>query len=95
MEQKVKNTYNAVYVINIVFQAIFTLLWQIGLAVFIGWVTVDRLGAPEWLYVVFITLGAITGFISMIKFILKAMRSLDSIEKERKAKQKQSGKEKD
>lgn len=90
-----KDTYNAVYVTNIVFQAIFTLLWQIGLAILLSWVAVDRLGAPGWLYAVFITIGAITGFISMIRFILKAMKSLDRIEKERKAKHKQSERPKD
>jgi ABC-type multidrug transport system fused ATPase/permease subunit len=95
MECQVKDTYNAVYVTNIVFQAIFTLLWQIGLAILLSWVAVDRLGAPGWLYAVFITIGAITGFISMIRFILKAMKSLDRIEKERKAKHKQSERPKD
>lgn len=89
-----KDTYNAFYVINIVFQAIFTLLWQIGLALLIGYLAVDLLSAPKWIYAPLIAVGAITGFYSMIKFILSAMRSIERIEKERKERQKNGEQEK-
>ena len=85
-----KEGYSTVYVINIVFQSIFTLLWQIGLAILVGWLSIDMLGAPDWIYVPLIIAGVITGFVSMIRFILAAMNSLDRIEKERKQKMKKT-----
>ena len=78
--------YGAVYVINIVSQAIFTLLWNIGLALLIGWIAVSKLGAPEWTYVPLIIVGVLTGLFAMVKFILAAMRSLDRLEEEKRAK---------
>ena len=85
-----KDRYSAFYVLNIVFQSIFTLLWQIALAVFLGWLFVGRLGAPEWLYVPLILIGVGTGLVSMIRFILAAMRSLDRLEEQRKIKEKKN-----
>ena len=91
MEAKVK--YSTFYVINIVFQSIFTLLWQIAAAIFVGWIFVSLVGAPEWLYVPLILLGVGSGLVSMVRFILAAMKSLDRIEEERKAKVKKQKKE--
>lgn len=85
--------YSTFYVINIVFQSIFTLLWQIGAAIFVGWIFVSLVGAPEWLYVPLILLGVGSGLVSMVRFILAAMKSLDRIEEERKAKAKKQKKE--
>ena len=78
--------YSTVYVINIVFQGIFTLVWQIGLALGVGLLLVNVLGAPPWVYVPLIIIGVLTGFISMVRFILAAMNSLDRIESERRQK---------
>lgn len=85
--------YSTFYVINIVFQSIFTLLWQIGAAIFVGWIFVSLVGAPKWLYVPLILLGVGSGLVSMVRFILAAMKSLDRIEEERKAKAKKQKKE--
>lgn len=86
-----KETYSAIYVINIVFQSIFTLLWNIGLALLIGWGSVEWLSAPDWIYVPLIILGVIFGFVSMVRFILTAMKSLDRIESDRRKKIKSNG----
>ena len=88
LEDTVKEGYSTVYVINIVFQSIFTLLWQIGVAILAGWLCIDLFGAPDWVYVPLIIAGVITGFVSMIRFILAAMNALDRIERERKQKHK-------
>ena len=72
--------YSTFYVINIVFQAIFTLLWQILTALAVGWIFVNKLNAPEWIYVPLILVGVMTGLISMVRFILSAMKSLERIE---------------
>ena len=77
-----KRFVSAMYVINIVAQAIFTLITPAALLFFISWLCVSRLGAPEWIYAVAIPLGVISGFISMVKFILAACANLDRLEKQ-------------
>ena len=87
-----KEGYSTFYVVNIVFQSIFTLLWQIGAALFVGWIFVRFVNAPPWIYVPLIMLGVISGFVSMVRFILAAMKSLERIEEQRRKKGKQHGK---
>ncbi len=79
-----KGFYNVFYVASIVFQAIFDLLFCIGVAILISWLLVSKLSAPTWIYAPFIIVGAVAGMISMIKFILRAMASLESIERSQK-----------
>ena len=74
---------SAMYVINIVSQAIFTLATPIALGVGISWLLVTYVSAPLFVYAILITLGALSGFYSMIKFILSAMEALDRLEKSR------------
>ncbi len=75
-----KRTVSVLYVISTAFQAIFTLGWQIALGFGIGYIAVNFWSAPEWIYVPLILLGVLTGFITMIRFLLTAMKSLDAIE---------------
>lgn len=84
-----KQAYSTFYVVNIVFQSIFTLLWQIALGLFVGWLSVEKFGAPDWLYVPIILIGVVTGLVSMVRFILAAMRSLERLEEEKRKKEKQ------
>ncbi len=79
--RKMKKAYSAFYIINIIFQAIFTLVWQVALFLLIGLALVKWLSAPVWIYVPLGTLGAVFGFISMIRFVMSAMKALESIEK--------------
>ena len=83
-----KNGYSTFYVFNIIFQSIFTLLWQIGTAVLVGWIFVRFVNAPEWVYVPLILLGVATGLVSMVRFILTAMKSLERLEEQRRIKRK-------
>jgi F0F1-type ATP synthase assembly protein I len=83
-----KKFISALYVINIVSQAIFTLLTPIALGFGISWLLVEYAAIPSWIYAVLITLGALIGFYSMIKFVLSAMASLDRLEKSRSASKK-------
>ena len=73
---------SAMYALNIVFQSFFSLIMPIGLGFFLAWLSVDRWGAPAWLYALFITLGALSGLYSMVKFIIVATGGLDRLEKE-------------
>ena len=78
-----KKFVSAMYVINIVSQAIFTLATPIALGFGISWLLVEYASAPFFVYAVFITVGALCGFYSMIKFVLSAMAALERLEKSR------------
>ena len=84
--QNMKNSYQKiitpVYVINIVVQAILSLLSPIAIMFFIAWLLVTKLSVGAWIYVVFIMLGVFSGLYSMVVFVLNAMRALDAIEKQ-------------
>lgn len=77
-----KKTISALYVINIAFQSIFTLVWQIALGLGIGYLAVRFLSAPPWIYIPLILLGVLTGLVSMVRFLLGAMKSLDRLEEQ-------------
>ena len=83
-----KRFVGAMYVINIIAQAIVTLLIPAALMLAIAWLFVEKFGAPGWLYAVLITLGMISGFVSMIRFVIRASESLERMEKERNSKNK-------
>ena len=86
-----RNTYSAIYVVNIVFQSIFTLLMYIGGSLLVSWLLVEKCGAPSWLYAIIIILGVMSGLISMIRFILSAMNALASLEKAQKERRRKNG----
>lgn len=91
-----REQYSAFYVLNIVFQSIFTLLWHIGASILVGWLFIRYLSVEAWIYVPLIMAGVFTGVFSMVRFLLSAMRSLERIEEEgrrkKKIKEKQNGK---
>ena len=58
------------YAVNIIGQAIFTLLTPAALMFGISWLLVSRAGAPSWIYAVFISVGIIAGLVSMVKFVI-------------------------
>ena len=80
---------SALYVLNIVSQAIFTLLIPIGIGALVSFLLVKYASLPPWIWAIFITLGAMTGLYSMIKFILSATAGLERLEKEHNIKEKQ------
>lgn len=77
-----KKFVSVLYVINIVAQAIFTLLTPVALMLLVGWLLVDKCGLPRWVYVPFILVGVIAGFISMIRFAIAAGEGLERLEKQ-------------
>ena len=78
-----KKLVSALYVFNIVAQAIVTLLIPVALMFLFAWLLVDKCALPTWIYAVFIPLGVISGFISMIRFAIHAAEGLKRLEKER------------
>lgn len=83
-----KKLVSALYVLNIVSQAIFTLLLPIGLGALIAYLLTRYASAPSWVWALLIVFGALSGIYSMIKFILSAMAGLDRLEKEHNTKEK-------
>ena len=84
-----KKLVSALYVINIVSQAIITLLIPIGFGVLCSYLLTCFAAWPDWIWAIFVTFGAMTGLYSMIKFILSAMAGLDRLEREHNTKKKE------
>ena len=78
-----KNFVSAIYVFNIVMQSLFTLLTPAALGFLVCWLFVSKVGAPSWIYAIFLPILIIVGFISMIKFVISASESLERLEKQR------------
>ena len=77
-----KRFVSALYVVNIVFQAIITLLVPPALLFFINYLLVSRLSLPPWTYAISISVGFIAGMISMIRFAITASEGLERLEKQ-------------
>ncbi len=71
------------YVLNIVMQAFFSLLFTVAVLTGVGYLLVTFAGVGEWVYIPLILVGVAWGVISMVRFILVAMAGLDRLEKER------------
>ena len=74
------------YALNIIAQAIFSLLTPAALMFAISWLFVSKAGAPEWIYAITVTVGIIAGLISMVKFVLSSASALERLEKQIKNK---------
>ena len=74
--------FNAMYVLNIAMQAIFSLLCPIALSVLVAWLLVSRAQVGEWIYVVLILLGVGSGLIGMVRFVLSSMSGIERLERE-------------
>lgn len=82
-----KNFVSSMYVLNIVFQAIFTLVTPPLLLFLVNLFCVSKLSFPKWTYAISLSVGFILGIISMIKFAITASEALERLEKQRKNKE--------
>lgn len=93
-----KNNYNKLitplYVINLVFQAIITLASAIALTFFLAYFLNTKAGVGTWIYVVLIMIGVLSGFYSMIVFVMRASRALEAIERQNETRKEQRGEKK-
>lgn len=78
-----RNFVSAMYVLNIIFQAIFTLLTPPAFFFLINYLCVSKLSFPKWTYAISLSVGFILGMISMIKFAITASEALERLEKQR------------
>ena len=79
---KYKKLVSTLYVLNIITQAILTLLSPPAFFFLIAWLLVTKISAPSWIYVVAIAGGVIVGLVSMVKFTLTASIALENLEKQ-------------
>ncbi len=82
---------SALYALNIILQAIITLLSPAALMFGLAWLLIAKCGAPEWLYAVLIPIGVLAGLISMVRFVIGASEGLERLEKEREANKRSNG----
>lgn len=78
-----RKIYDLTYVLSVVVQGFWSLLFPIGLGLFGGWVLVNKVGAPSWLMIVLTVAGVFVGLISMCKFLMSAMTALERRDKEK------------
>lgn len=80
--------FSVMYGVNIVTQAIFSLLTPAVVMFGVGWLFVNKVGAPEWLYAILIPIGILAGLVSMVKFVIAAATNLERLEKQSKTNKK-------
>ena len=92
-----KRFVNSLYVLNILFQAFFTLLVPVGLGALVAYLLTTLANVGGWIWAVLLILGVFSGLYSMIKYILTAMAALERLEKEQnsRANPKKAGKSDD
>ena len=76
--------FGIMYAINIIAQAVFSLITPAALLFCVGWLLVKRASAPEWIFAVLIPIGILAGLVSMVKFVLSAAGALERLEKQTK-----------
>ena len=77
--------FNISYLINIVLQSFWCLLFPIGVAFGIGWLMINKLSWPSWVMVPPLILATFMGLYSMCKFLISATDAMDRVEKQREA----------
>ncbi len=78
-----KNFISVMYILNILWQSLFSLAFPIFLGFGAAWLLVTYAGTPTWIYALLGVLGTLLGFYNMIKFILTAMNAYERLEKSR------------
>jgi len=75
-----KKLFKAVYALNFIFQAAFSMIVPAGLLILGGWCLNSRCGWGKWVLVAAILLGVAIGFYSMIYYIVKTKDFIDPTE---------------
>lgn len=78
-----KKFFGFMYGLNIISQAIFSLLTPVALLFFVCRLLVKKANAPEWLYAIFITVGILIGLASMVRFTISASENLERLERQK------------
>lgn len=84
-----KKFINAVSLLNLLGQAIYSLALPIALGALAAFLLTEYASAPSWIWAILMTLGAIMGLYSMVKYILTATAGMDRLKKQQKADEEQ------
>ena len=77
-----KKFISAFYLLNILFQALYSLALPIGIGALAAFLLTEFAFLPSSIWVIALLIGVFIGLYSMVKFILTAMNSLDRLERE-------------
>ena len=92
MKNSYKKIITPLYVINIAFQSLISLVSPIAIMFLISWLLVKYTAVGTWIYALLIMIGVFSGLYSMVSFILSATRALEAIEKSSLQEDKKSNK---
>lgn len=71
--------------LNLLFQAIYTLALPIGISVLISHLVTKHLSWPRWVWALFITVGTLLGLVAMIRYILAEINNMERFEQQKEA----------
>lgn len=80
-----KKIFDALTMLNLLGQAIYTLALPIGIGALISFLLTKYADAPGWIWAILLTFGTLIGLYSMIKYILSAMAGIEKTKKQRDA----------
>ena len=83
-----KKIFSVMYGINIVAQSVFSLITPPLILFALSFILVKKVGLPEWIYAITLTVGVLIGLVSMVKFVISATDSLTRLENQTKNKDK-------
>ncbi len=75
-----KKFISAFKTLNLLFQALYTLLFPVGIATLASFLLTKYASCPKWIWAVLITLGMFSGLYSMIKYLLSTIKSYERAE---------------
>ncbi len=84
-----KKFMNALSMLNLLGQAIYSLALPIALGALAAFLLTEYASAPSWIWAIFMTLGALLGLYSMVKYILTATAGMDRMKKQQIADEEQ------
>ena len=75
--------------LNLLGQAIYSLALPIALGALAAFLLTEYASAPSWIWAILMTLGALMGLYSMVKYILTATAGMDRMKKQQIADEEQ------
>lgn len=84
-----KKFINALSMLNLLGQAIYSLALPIALGALAAFLLTEYASAPSWIWAILMTLGALMGLYSMVKYILTATAGMDRMKKQQIADEQQ------
>ncbi|MBO7195859.1 MAG: hypothetical protein J6V80_00820 [Clostridia bacterium] len=78
-----KRLINVLHMMNMIFQAFYTLLLPVGIGALISYLLTKNDLVDSWIWALLLTVGFLMGLYSMIKFILTATKNIENMERQR------------